>query len=92
MDNGNVIKKIREDVRFWIFIGGFFAIALIWAIRLEAQVNAMEQRTQEKGTELRKDVEDEILRSKQTDREILEKLGKIEHNQIKIMAEFGIKP
>ena len=56
MNNNSTVKRIREDVRFWIFVGTLIVIPLMWGLRLEGKVNAMEDKYETEIVEMAADI------------------------------------
>ena len=76
-----VWSRMKDDIRFVIFLFGCISAVLVWGVRFESRVQALDVEVHEKGTVMRQDI-DEI--SKQLDR--------IEDNQILLLHDAGLEP
>lgn len=80
--NGNKTKaRLKDDIRFVIFIFSFVAVALMWAVRLEGHVQALDVEVHEKGTSMRSDING-----------MAKQLNRIEKNQIILLHDAGLEP
>ena len=80
--NGNKkSSKLKDDIRFVIFIFGFIAVALVWGVRLEGQVHALDTEVHEKGSTMRSDIDD-----------VTDQLDRMEKNQAILLHDAGLEP
>jgi hypothetical protein len=80
------VKSItRDDIRWWAFLIALIVGVVIWGIRLEASVSALDEKTNSKGIQLRKDFEEDhgLLM------EINERTIRMEENQMHILENLG---
>ena len=71
----------RDDIKFWLFLIGAFMGIVVWGVRLEGVVSAMEREVRDKGGVIRSDVDALIVQ-----------LNRMERNQAIIMYKLGLEP
>lgn len=75
----------KPEVKFWMALFAVVIGIVIWGVKLESKVEAMDATMWDKGGDLRQDME-------VGESAILKQLDKLELNQQRIMVRLGIEP